>query len=217
MCEEWTECTPTEYGDFPRPARCEPCQEQAERNRIVAPAAASIPEFFRDAKLSSPMMAKWSPKWAQVRAQILGLHAFDGPIVFYGQGGRGKTTCACAYLRDIIDRGRVKGCSLKDRERARKSFLVDEMALALDRQQSRLGTGEAPLVARAESSSVLVIDDFGQGKGMGDSTVGDIIATRHASRRQTVITTALSAGEIEAAYGGRTKRRIFENAEVICL
>jgi DNA replication protein DnaC len=89
--------------------------------------------------------------------------------------------------------------------------------LAKARAEHRLGGGEAPLVADAKTTPLLLLDELGAEATRGDDAVAEVIHERHANERVTIYTTPFSVDELGLKFGGGIARRVFEGATVIAL
>ena len=222
-CGAETEETPTEVGDNRRPARCRACQEQAELDRIVAPALDSIPERYRACRFDHPTrpwkVRNWCRDYArpEVQDMVHKIVSSRDAAVFVGEPGQGKTTLAVCCLREVIEEGRRPTSTMAQRERARTALFVTATSLAADRERTRLGQGEGQLVAAAMRASVLVIDDLGQDVSIRGTAIADVINHRYNANTPTWVTTFLPSKEIGRLYGGGTLRRLVEAKQVVML
>lgn len=94
-------------------------------------------------------------------------------------------------------------------ERAKGALFVPAYDLAKARATARLGE-EAPIVTKALTATVLVVDDLGSEPNFPTSAVPEILHERHADGKQTIVTTGFSSDEIATRYGSGIARRLFE-------
>lgn len=181
---------------------CWDCQraEETKREQATAEARKGLPERFAWATLEAPeMLARVhvvgrSGQRVSVADAARHVLAHRGPAVtFLGPAGSGKTSFAVACLRTVPGPMYVAAATL---ERARI--------------EHRAGEGESPLVRRALSARVLLIDDLGQDKPSSVSAVEAVILARHDASAATWVTSGLSPDEIANRYGEGVRRRLTE-------
>lgn len=127
-------------------------------------------------------------------------------LLLAGEAGTGKTSLACAMLRDWFQK--TKGSAL----------FVAAHDLAGARLQHELGRGEANLVDRASKVDLLLIDDIGsEPTGTFHTEIRDVIARRHNYDLPTWVTTGKKREEILERYGFGIARRIVGVAKVFRL
>lgn len=196
-------------GLCPSCAAARVARAHAERIQAVRE---TIPARFRDARFRTPAIAERVPSRLARAAAERALGALV--VTLFGPPGCGKTTLAAALLNAALaaaDKGNAPA-----RRRALGAHFVLAFELAEARSQHALGEDEAPLVAEALDSTFLVIDDLGKEPPRKRDALVQVIHTRHATGRPTVITTELDADAIarvyatEASSGEYLQRRLFE-------
>lgn len=187
------------------------------RDRTLATARATIPEKFRSASFHSLELQQWvRASKAAIRGAYNALKLPIPIITVVGAPGSGKTTLACAMLREVIDQAGKLECDEATLERGKRARFYEAYDLSVARKEHRLGGGEPIDLADAKLASVLVVDELGR-DDRSTSDVWKIIHDREAERLLTIVTTWMSQGEIAAAYDGGIARRLFENATLIQL
>lgn len=196
---------------------CETKRLEADRAEQVRRAWGTVPQTLRWASLADPKLAAWCRDAAAVARvqQIAGELDVHRTVTLTGEAGAGKTTLACALLREWIRRGARKGASPADMAIARKARFAVATDLVHDRAVSRLGE-HVPSIDLARQASVLVLDEVGRGKDAHGVIFG-LLHERHREGRPTIITTpALTLGELAAAtQDGGLARRVFSDATVV--
>lgn len=185
----------------PKGVPCWDCQraDEAKRDAEHAERRLGIPPRFGWARFGGSELAE--------RVRILGrsgpvdldvarrhILSWAGPaVLFLGAAGTGKTSFAIACLRETAG-----------------PCCVSASALERARIEHRAGDGEAPLVKRALSARVLLIDDLGQDKASNVSAVEAVVLARHDANLTTWVTTGLTPEELESRYGAGVRRRLTE-------
>jgi len=175
----------------------------AERSRLINETIRAIPTHFRWASFDNPemLLERVHPKSAVEDARG---HVRSLSIVITGGSGSGKTSLACALLRQA------------SADRNQPGKFVTAFDLAVARQQHPLGEGEAPTVEGAFEAPILIIDEIGSEHGRNTATQ-EVIHHRHNWARATIYTTGFSAAELVQRYGDGILRRVFEGSSVIRL
>lgn len=202
----WLEC-PCGTPDKPTLTARVPCWDcTRKRSRVDADrsarevALASIPRRHQWARLSAPgfdLGPRVQGDAAALVARILGADR----VCFVGGAGSGKTTLACACLRERLDGG----------------LFVSAISLGLARAQARLGDGEPALVERAIAAPLLLLDDVGQEPKVASSAVKDVIFARYDADLPTWVTTGLTSEELVALYGDGFVRRVVVGPGALCV
>lgn len=202
-------------GDGPRVSRCEVCDEtflgtsyicagcvgthrEAIRSAAFDRLNDSVPERYRDCRFGSERVAFVD----QSKAGSIAAASQRG-LLITGPAGFGKTTMAVAKLYQAFEQGR------------RSCMFVSAPELATARRVHPLGDGDAPLVARAMSVGVLVLDDVGKEKQDMSGVVSEVIFHRHAKNKRTIVTASFGVDAARAAYDDGIARRLFEEEWVI--
>lgn len=194
-------------------AGCEKCQpakvlseppKRAIADALRSRALGTIPTAFADARLDAPWLLElvggeaMEQAWASLDAKR---------AAFVGPPGAGKTSLAVAMFRAAVE---------KAGHGVAKFRYVSSHALAKARATSSLGE-EAPLVDRALSAPLLLVDELGGEDARHASAVAEVLYERHAENLATWITTGVTPQAIANRYGGGIARRVFEGAAVFKL
>jgi DNA replication protein DnaC len=192
-------CSECEAAEEARRER-ERAQRSAEQR--LQSTVATIPPKYVWASFDSDLLpSRVKPSSAIARASSA---ADSLAFVLLGGAGTGKTSLACAMLRQaVLSRG------------ARGRF-VDTFALAKARQEHPLGEGEAPAIEQAVNAKLLLLDELGA-EFARNTAVQEVIHERHANELPTIYTSGFGADELAKRYGDGIARRIFEGATVIRL
>jgi len=137
-----------------------------------------------------------------------------GSVVLLGGTGAGKSTAAAAAVlrlsSEAVDDFTKSGAhSTELLGFASRIVWVTAAALCVARKQHRLGEGEAPVIKRAESATLLVLDEVGQ-ELAEPAWLLELIDTRYARGLPVISTSGLKRAEIEARYGSGSTRRLIE-------
>jgi hypothetical protein len=87
------------------------------------------------------------------------------------------------------------------------------MELARARAQHRLGDGEAPVIEKAVSAKLLVLDELGAEVGR-DSATAEVLHRRHERDRDTIWTSPFTLSDLAKKYGEGIARRLVEGTVV---
>jgi len=154
------------------------------------------------------------------------LPAIPRTVTFYGPTGAGKTTLACALLREWIRRSYAKDATPEDIRNARRARFAAAHKIVGERAETELGKRVTSL-EQCLKASYLVIDEVGRGKDT-HGLIFEIVSERHANKRPTIIATpalgteaevkrmgALGAARAELGrlIDGGMARRVFDDAE----
>jgi DNA replication protein DnaC len=192
-----------------RRAHCAECETKAHLAEFRRLALETIPTRFGWADFANPCLReRVKPAEAVSQGQAL----IGRPnIVLVGPAGSGKTSLAIAMLRQAIE-----SVPVTRRRRCTQRF-TSAYALNKARSMHPLGEGEAPLVAAAMNSELLVIDDLGAEIDRHGTAVSEVIYERHNDELPTWVTTGFSPKELADRYGGGIARRVFEGATPVAL
>jgi DNA replication protein DnaC len=187
------------------PGCAESDRQAAEDRRARASAAratvAALPPMFTWAGFDAPDLVTRVKDTAAIAKARAALDA--DRVVFTGAAGLGKTALACCLLRAWASSRGLRG------------EFIDAFVLGAARAQHELGRGEAQEIRRAIDAQALVADDIGADKPTMHNAVADVLHTRHANMRPTIVTTGFTVEAIRQRYGDGIARRVFENAVVI--
>lgn len=161
-----------------------------------------------------------SPEFAERVAQTRLVNAAQryqlehGNIAFVGPSGCGKSTVAAAIGLRLVDEAVAAYRASAGRESAKldhaaRMVWTTAAALCMARKQHRLGEGEAPEVDRAESATLLFLDELGQ-EIADDRWLLEFLDVRYSRGLATITTSGLTQFELEARYGTGTRRRLIE-------
>jgi DNA replication protein DnaC len=134
---------------------------------------------------------------AEVVKRVLGATR----VIFVGPSGAGKTSLACACLRERIPHG----------------VFMTAFRLGVARSQAALGQGEPAEVDRAMSAPLLLLDEVGGEAKTATNAVRDVLFARHDADLPTWITTGFTGQQLAETYGDGALRRIIEDAYVVKL
>ncbi len=196
-------------------AACGTKRAAAEHTEAVKKAWHTVPMSLRWAGLDSPKLAQWVRDEAAIaRVRQLAADLAGNPIVtLCGPAGAGKTTLACALLRQWVRLGASPSAPPAMRLMARRARFAAVQDLLHDRAETRLGE-HVVSIDLARQASVLVLDEVGRGKDPQGVIFG-LLHARHRERRPTIMTTPFaSASELAAdARDGGLARRVFDDGQ----
>lgn len=211
----------TESQIVPRPNIVDPPESSEDRTRNVRRTMKrEIPPHFTWARWDAPELQSrvqlTSSKLADVRVALAARSGRADRVVIIGGAGNGKTSLACAYLADRIERGS-----------AQPRFVAARNLLAARGYPGANGIEpqSVPWTSLAIAANPFVLDDLGAeltgapaGGGLAAQrieVVCRVLADRHDLDLGHVITTAHEREKIAAWYGDGVARRVFEGALVI--
>lgn len=179
-------------------------RERTERGQALGEAWRSLPR----ARRSEAGLTFGSPKELGVLGEPLNsVHN----LVIMGATGAGKTSLACAYMTRALLAAEETGEGF---EIAKRMLFVSAFDLVRARAESRLGSGEPATLAAAKRASVLILDDVGAEPDDRDRLIADVVTSREANARRTIVTTWLTEAQVAERYGGNVHRRMFLGARV---
>jgi hypothetical protein len=195
------ECDEPFKSRFPRRV-CDDCIANYEHRLaagFVSKSTSKIPDGYAGADFETGaglLRARVKPESAILRAQ----HERGRTIMLVGPSGAGKTTLACAMLR----------------QRAKKELGCFIASSALGHEACLFGNRETELLRLARVRPVLVLDDLGteidrSPRLEASHAVGNMIQDRHDRQLVTIVTTFRSDKELEERYGDGVLRRLFSN------
>lgn len=170
----------------------------AERARGIA--LATIPKRFGWAQVGHADLARrvqTREPLADVVKRVLGASR----VIFVGPSGAGKTSLACACLRERVPHG----------------LYMTAFRLGVARSQASLGQGEPAEVERAMTAPLLMLDELGGEAKTATNAVRDVLFARHDADLPTWITTGFTGKQIAETYGDGALRRIIEDAYIVKL
>lgn len=184
----------------PQTGRCPRCVAAHERERDLRRnlSRACIPEPMQWVRPNHPDLAKILHMPGQHGALGARLHALAEnsalrTLTLLGNSGEGKTHLAIALMMP----------------RLTDSLFADASTLTAVERQHRLGRGEDPLIERAFRARVLVIDELGEPASRERTELLQrLMQDRFAKGRRTIITSGLSADELQSVYGKGHARRM---------
>ena len=130
---------------------------------------------------------------------------------FWGEPGNGKTLLACIALNELIlwsgKQGQYIDLSFEYFQRLRSSF----------NQESEFHGRTAQIIEELSSVPYLVIDDFGVQRNTEweKEMLYNLIDTRYAEERLTLITTNKNIDEVKELSAGRIYSRLLEMCHVV--
>lgn len=195
---------------------CTKARIEAEHNDALRRAWSTVPELLRWASLSVPKMSAWVKDSAALnRAREISADQIWRPLILLtGEPGAGKTTLACALMREWMLPGARRAASHRARDRAHKARFAAAHRLVRDRAESRLGDHVVD-IDLARAASLLVLDEVGRGVDT-HAVIFDLLHERHDSGRPTIMTTPFKSSEdLAAATDGGLARRVFDDSLVI--
>lgn len=170
----------------------------AARERVLS--GGSIPRRFDWAHLESaelPSRVKATRSFADIAKRVLA----STRVIFTGASGTGKTSLACACLRERIPHG----------------LFVSAMRIGTARIQHSAGDGEAAIVERAIKVPLLLLDEVGGEMKTATNAVKDVIFARYDADLPTWITTGFRPAQLVEMYGDGAARRLTEGVYVVTL
>jgi hypothetical protein len=129
-----------------------------------------------------------------------------------GPTGCGKTSVMVARMHDLLARA-YRWARDPDDEGpcpVAETFYVTEPRLVASRRNRPLGEGESPMVARAMSVPVLILDEIGS---MSSPVTFEVVDERFMSGLPTVALTGFSADELSRRVGAHCFRRLYDHVD----
>lgn len=161
----------------------------------------SVPRSYRWATFDAPELAQRTKSTTPLeRCREAARHS---RLLFHGPARSGKTSAACAMLREWV------------RVHEQDAIFVHAFRLGTARIQHRAGDGEAGIVERAMRSPLVLIDDVGSERDTANNAIVDVVFERHAEDLPTWITTGLDSKQLAARYGAGFLGRIVERATML--
>lgn len=194
---------------------CDSCADKFEATRIDdirREAIATIPQSFRWATFGNEdIHRRVSGNCIAAGHRLLPVlrHAGVPFVVLYGPAGSGKTTLACAIMRQLLDDPPLLRTSVGLRSRFQCA-----LALSIARCDSHLGSTPHEVDASLRAS-LLVLDDLGQEDASKRCALREVIHGRFNAGKPTIVTTWMNPATLPEVYGEGTSRRLTERAAVI--
>lgn len=206
---------------------CETCALASQRRRWLG----ELHERWTTCATALPSWpwARWDhAAWAtRVDPRIVGaIEGTDGTtsLVLLGPTGAGKTSSLVAQLHRLRAGAEAAVAARTELHRGSPDDqppcpLVDyawttEAQLVAARRGHRLGAGEAPLVERAMSAPLLVLDEI---TGSAPALVMEIADARYAAQLPTWSTAGMPARQLATRVGAACLRRLVEGGRVVDL
>lgn len=191
----------------------------------LAPRPAYEPEaidrvalFRKESHASVPAKFAWAideRSWKRDRAryedfdveasQRAGAAQDRNVLTLAGASGAGKTSTAVRIFAARLERMRWP-----------LGFFVKPHAIVREQREGPTMRGAYPILARARSALVLVLDDLGH--EMSGEWQKDVVALIHDRadnpKQQTIVTTELDEARVATRYGSGIARRLFAEAAV---
>ena len=196
-------------AEIGHPGICDRCSARRDRHRaeqLVEASLATIPQRFRACTYGSEALEQRC-KVDYVRdsrsiVDSIMLGKCEGAVLV-GPKGAGKTSLACAMVRELADKRAAV---------AWRALYVRALDLGVSRRDTPLGS-RPRLIEDACNASLLLLDDLGQETEAGP--LREVIHARHDDCKPTLVTTAWNNETLQQRYGGGIDRRLFERAAVL--
>ena len=183
----------------------DPRPDEPPAPRPTPPENPSIPPSFRWATLDAPELRQRVARERAIAEAEAALSSANGLLLF-GPSGSGKTSLACALLQGW---GASNG--------HRRGVFVPAFRLGVARAQHGLGQGEAPLVERAMTTRLLVLDNLGSEGTSHANAVPEVIHERALAGLPTWVTTWMTPKAVAERYGDGIARRLYEAGRVVVI
>ncbi len=196
--------------------KCQAAADAKDRGERIRAAWATVPEELQWVNLRKKEAREKLALWVRDAVAVESVDALSKDIVAHptitlvGEPGSGKTTLACALLKEWIRLGASTSSTGKDFDRARTARFVSAHKILLEQKGARLGEHVVSLDL-AMTAGVLVLDEVGRGKD-NFGLVFDLVEHRKQSRKPTIFTTPFQTSEeLHRACGdGGLARRLFD-------
>jgi hypothetical protein len=190
---------------------------QDEHNEALRRAWSTVPATLRWASLGVPKIREWvrDAFAVQKAREAASLPNWRPIMVLTGKPGAGKTTLACALMREWMLPATRKGATPTQRARARRARFAVAQDLVKARSETPLGE-HCVVLDLTYSASMLVLDEIGHERDPLGTLFG-LVHARHREGRPTIYTTPhLTSQEFSVAMNdGGLARRVFDDALVI--
>lgn len=195
--------------------------DRKERAERLETARQCAPDVLR--RIGAPLDAIDALRAPQATQALLAARKFTSDIsarflVLLGSKGVGKTAAAVHCLREAIAKERT--AVRPSGSEARTFPAAQFIRAATFARLSAYGEADKLWYSELCGCSTLVLDDFGAEElgTIARSLLDEMLDTRHASRRRTVITSNLGKAEFKARMGERLMDRIASSAVVaVCV
>lgn len=201
-CPRRCECGVTYWAHYRAPVEgCPAClskKVREGREQIRAAALSQLPgnsaatapraRGFHDMVFGSKTLTVACPHLdARRRAEAAASFSSVTLVAILGETGAGKTSLAAAMFRRAADRVVADGATATDEAIVRGLVWQSALELSQARHQTRRGI-EVPLVQRAMTATLLVLDDLGQVPEVDKDDVKRVIAHREENGLPMVVT-----------------------------
>lgn len=191
------------------PGVCDRCSARLDRYRadqLASQALVSIPQRFRGCAYGSEVLdSRCRSEYVRDSRSIVDslMHDRCDGVVLVGPKGVGKTSLACAMLRELAD---------KRAHVVWRAQYVRAIDLGVCRRDAPLGS-RPRVIEDALSASLLLLDDLGQEESVGP--LREVIHARHDDCKPTIVTTCWDNDTLQTRYGEGMDRRLFERSAVL--
>lgn len=161
---------------------------------------------FESSADEAPEMVSFCLAWKRIM----------GSAILSGPTGVGKTVCMVALGRRLI--GKLDSnppLAIEVQSWIRRVRFIAAEHLVRAYRQHPLGKGSPPGASRAETASLLLLDNLGNESQDRDAVIFELIDQRYMAGRPTIMTTHLDEREMRARYGDALVRRIVDHGTFV--